>query len=119
MFVLPPWGVLCGSGAQSDVVGGACASICVVGWSLLRLVCAFWGLGVSAQRVAPMEGGGVPVSGGCALAMSGVPFRVLWVFCARSAGTLGAYFGSCAFIAGMLVGTCAASRVFVTGGAPG
>ena len=88
------------------------AGICYV-------LCVHFGLGGVCAPGYANGGGGVPVSGCCALAMSGVLFRVLWVFCARSAGTLGAYFGSCAFIAGMLVGTCAASRVVVTGGAPG
>ena len=81
-------------------------------------VCIFGLGGVCATGYAN-GGAGVPISGSCALAMFGAPFRVLGVSCARFVGMVDAYFGSGASIAGLLVGTCAASRVVVTGGAPG
>ena len=67
-----------------------------------------------------MDEVGVTISGSCAPAMSGAPFRVL-----GGGGVLRTlcWTGGCLFrvwraIAGLPVGTCVGSRVVVTGGAP-
>ena len=73
-------------------------------------LCVKLGLGVCSTGYAN-GGAGVSINGSCVAVMSGAPFRVLVVSCVRFVGMVAAYFES-----GASIGTCAASRVVVTGG---